>query len=76
MSGPYFKGQIASQCGCFFPDVTRLRDDLAANKRVLHCIVHGTVEIPLYGHPSDGEQPIPTDEWREQERERLRARTT
>ncbi len=27
MSGPYFKGQQPSQCGHYYPDVLRLRDE-------------------------------------------------
>lgn len=77
MPGPYFKGQTAANCGCFFPDVVRLRDDFTRKKRILHCVVHGQYEIPL---PSGVEKkdcsdmnPIPTDEWREKERQRLRS---
>lgn len=73
-SGPYFKGQTEAVCGCYYPDVTRIRDDAKTDTRILHCIVHGEISEDLVNTaPSDSVQDIPTDEWREKERRRLRA---
>lgn len=73
MKGPYFRHQKPSDCGCCYPDVTRIGDDPARGVRILHCIVHGRMEIPLAGvrNPRVDELPIPTEEWRKQERLRL-----
>lgn len=35
MPGPYFPGQLPSDCGHYYPDVLRVRDDGASLK---HCI--------------------------------------
>lgn len=74
MPGPYFKGQEPSACGCFFPDVTHVRDDPVQRQRTWFCIVHGDVTIP-HGHfiRNQKSQEIPSEEWREKERAKLRA---
>ena len=46
MPGPYFRGQSATACGCYFPDVTRLLDDEASGERVLYCETHGEYRVP------------------------------
>jgi|GEM_PF-6285363 hypothetical protein len=73
MPGPYFPRQEPAVCGCFFPDVTRIRDEPRSGMRVLHCIVHGEVSVPLEtALMVDSEpQPIPTEEWREGQRLKL-----
>lgn len=78
MPGPYFAGQLAWSCGCYYPDVTRVRDDLVKKARILYCIVHGECEAPLdrYTTPSYDKVPMPTDDWRESERQRLREKTS
>jgi hypothetical protein len=71
MPGPYFQGQRAAVCGCYFPDVTFTRDEPSTGKRFLHCIVHGEV-CQEGGSTGSGSEPIPSEEWRSQERARLR----
>ena len=73
MPGPYFKDQKPSPCGCFYPDVTRVRDDPVQRQRILFCVVHGDVTIP-HEHfiRNETSQEIPSEEWREIERTRLR----
>ena len=77
MAGPYFKGQVSADCGCYYPDVVRLGDDLKRGKRILHCISHGKYEITLPpGETKKARQEeliAPSDEWREEERQRLRS---
>jgi hypothetical protein len=72
MPGPYFKGQVSSSpCGCFYPDVTRIRDDRTGRIRVLFCINHGEISVE-HSFPERKDIPIPPEEWREKERARLR----
>jgi len=75
MPGPYFEEQQPAVCGCFYPDVTRFSDDFSEKTRKLYCINHGWVDMSLAGLDMDtasGEvEPIPTDEWRKKERNRL-----
>jgi hypothetical protein len=73
MPGPYFKGQKPlAPCGCFFPDVTRIRDE--DEERIFWCVTHKQVRE----HRQPGVEPIPTmkpipsEAWREQERLTLR----
>ncbi|MBI5621850.1 hypothetical protein HY933_03240 [Candidatus Falkowbacteria bacterium] len=77
MAGPYFKGQTTqSPCGCFYPDVTRRGEDPVKQQRVLHCWLHGEQCIPYppgLRNVTVDWQPVPTDEWRGKERQRLRA---
>jgi len=74
MPGPYCRGQQPAECGCYYPDVTRRRDDVENGKRILFCIFHGEYSVPLGNvkDPSPEEVPLPTEEWRENERRRLR----
>ena len=74
MPGPYFKGQKQTPCGCYYPDVTRIKDDKDKGTRTVLCINHGEMVIPLALQTvaSADVQGIPSDEWRESERERLR----
>jgi hypothetical protein len=75
MPGPYFKGQITtSPCGCFYPDVTRIRDNKKKKIRTFFCIIHGEKDIFLeFGSDAREEEvPVPSEEWREKERARLR----
>lgn len=73
--GPYFKNQHPAPCGCFYPDVTSIRDDPVKGERVLYCIHHGTVRDKLVLKPRQGSNPIPNEDWREGERQRLMAIT-
>ena len=73
--GPYFKNQHPAPCGCFYPDVTRVNDDPIKKKRILHCMYHGRVEGKLVLKPTQETTPIPSDDWREGERQRLMAVT-
>lgn len=72
MPGPYFKSQIPCVCGCYYPDVTRVRDE--GNTRVFYCIFHGEIIAKNDCGFSPIQQEIPTDEWREKERERIGGR--
>lgn len=79
MGGPYFKEQIQEECGCYYPDIILLGDDNDAKRRISHCVKHGEISIPFCeisnGQKKGGELPllaIPSDEWKEKERERLR----
>ena len=74
MPGPYFTGQKPRPCGCFHPDVTIVRDDEHADLRFFFCINHGEYSHALGDHLPVEPKPIPSDEWREDERERLRNR--
>lgn len=56
---PYFQGQHKSYC-CYYPDVARTPTG------AIHCCHHGWVE----GQGKDTD--IPTEQWRESERVRLR----
>ncbi len=72
MPGPYFPNQEAAECGCYYPDVTRIEDNPTKGLRVLHCITHGRVEMKV--DPRWLTAPtlsIPDDDWRVQERTRL-----
>jgi hypothetical protein len=42
MSGPYFKGQQPADCGHFFPDVLRLRDERSADGKFVR-----VVDLPI-----------------------------
>ena len=85
MPGPYFEGQTSNEgCGCYYPDVTRLGDDLKRRVRICHCMTHGRFEIPLSRNTitdilMDGddvtEKPVPTERWRRKERNRIMAPT-
>ncbi len=76
MPGPYFKGQLSSSpCGCFYPDVTRVKDDPVQRERTLFCMIHGDVKIPWESFTrNQTSQEIPSEEWRENERIKLRAK--
>jgi hypothetical protein len=66
MPGPYFTGQEAFPCGCFFPDVQRLRDMLEEKVRVYHCTTHGEYKRPLLTPPIEPlEMSILTEEERQ-----------
>lgn len=50
MSGPYFEGQMPSECGHYYPDVLRLRDKKKDNGkyvRVMDCAYCGQYELEL-----------------------------
>jgi len=50
MPGPYFPGQQPVECGHYYPDVLRLRDEKRPNGtfvRVIHCQYCGQYELPL-----------------------------
>ena len=78
MPGPYFKDQQISPCGCFYPDVTRIGSDLTTAETILYCIIHeeyrvaGSRESLLRHRGLREPVAIPSDEWREGERRRLR----
>ena len=72
MKGPYFKSQTAAECGCYYPDVTRIGDDMQRKLRVLYCINHGVQVVGVEANAcSGGIVRIPTDRWREKKRGRL-----
>ncbi|MFA6353530.1 MAG: hypothetical protein WCW93_01205 [Candidatus Paceibacterota bacterium] len=75
MAGPYFKGQEPAICGCYYPDVVRIQDDIKKNTRTLFCITHGMMHLSLKHFPGAAirsrVEEIPSDEWREKERTRL-----
>lgn len=73
--GPYFKGQHPAPCGCYYPDITRIKDDPVNGKRILHCMYHERVEGKLVLKPVQDVNPIPNENWREGERQRLMAIT-
>lgn len=84
MLQPYSKGQEPS-CphGCYYPDVSRLRDERRNNKiiRICYCIRHGYMESVLDTTNMSKEDikevlsspEMPTEYWRESERIRLRS---
>ena len=72
MPGPYFPGQEAAACGCYFPDVTLVRDELATGNSILYCITHHEVVEAGASQGLAEPEPIPDDEWRESMREILR----
>ena len=50
MSGPYFSGQKPSQCGHYYPDVLRLRDEKRHDGtfvRIMDCSYCGRYELEL-----------------------------
>ena len=50
MSGPYFSGQQASECGHYYPDVLRMRDEQKSDGtfvRVVDCKYCGQYELLL-----------------------------
>ncbi len=50
MPGPYFPGQLPSDCGHYYPDVLRLRDEKRANGkifRIIDCYYCGRLEVKL-----------------------------
>ncbi|OGG55111.1 hypothetical protein A3D62_01165 [Candidatus Kaiserbacteria bacterium RIFCSPHIGHO2_02_FULL_49_11] len=75
MPGPYFEGQVKAVCGCYYPDVTRLRDNPNERTQTNFCIAHESYDF-LVDKDKEfngvNETPIPTDKWRESERWRLR----
>jgi hypothetical protein len=47
MPGPYFPGQLPSECGHYYPDVIRLRDEKRTNGqyvRIIDCVYCGRSE--------------------------------
>lgn len=48
-TGHYFKSQIPAQCGHYYPDVIRVRDESRAGKfvRILDCCLCGRYEIQI-----------------------------
>lgn len=72
MPGPYFKGQKPESCGCYYPDIIRMRDDAGTSERVMFCITHGEVKKPLEPESFSAKvSPLPTEAWREKERQRM-----
>lgn len=74
MQGPYFKGQKPEACGCYYPDVTRIRDrydNEGKGIQVLFCYAHGICSVKLVTPPEGDEEEIPAEEWREKEKKRL-----
>lgn len=50
--GPYFKGQQASPCGHYYPDVVRIKDWTRGriSRRLLNCICCGGYLVPIEGY--------------------------
>jgi hypothetical protein len=72
MSGhPYYEGQQPEFCGCYYPDVTRLSDNIEEGRRHCFCIRHGKFSFKLGKdvEPIKEVLEIPSDEWRKAERE-------
>ena len=73
MKGPYFKSQTPAECGCYYPDVTRVGDDIQNSLRILYCINHGFRVSKVESNAArEGIVRIPTDGWREKKRQSLR----
>lgn len=75
MPGPYFKNQIPVDdvCGCYYPDIILLGNDLERGMRVYDCVMHGRIEIPL---KRDDKAvlpllPLPSNDWRDTKRNSL-----
>lgn len=50
MPGPYFPGQLPSDCGHYYPDVLRARDEKRAKGkfvRIIDCVYCGRLERKL-----------------------------
>jgi len=75
MPGPYFEGQIVDPCGCYYPDVTRVGMDANTKESIRHCINHGEYHIPVSPKVVwlNERMSIPPEEWREEERKRIRS---
>ncbi len=72
MKGPYFKSQQAAECGCYYPDVTRIGDDVQRSLRILYCIKHGFRVVKIESNAAQGDIcRVPTIRWRDKERKRL-----
>jgi len=72
MGGPYFKGQQAEECGCYYPDIICLGDDTERNVVVYHCITHGEITRPDKRRKKLPLLSMPSNEWREEERQRMK----
>ncbi|MSU55655.1 MAG: hypothetical protein EXS46_03930 [Candidatus Taylorbacteria bacterium] len=75
MSGPYFNGQIAlAPCGCYYPDVTVIQDDIEALVRHYHCVNCGNTarDLTFFEEVNPTIRPIPDEDWRDLEKVRLR----
>jgi len=46
MSGPYFKGQEVEKCGCYYPDVTLIRDDPNKGTRIFFVSIMVNMKSP------------------------------
>ena len=74
---PYFAGQKPSECGHYFPDVLRIRDEIIGEsaERTLHCAFCGEYRIPIKpsmtSKESLPEKDIPETRKREFEKIRL-----
>lgn len=87
MYTPYAEDQKPS-CphGCYYPDITCRRDERRGEKiiRISYCIRHGYLEeeldlskvlpayMPILEASLSKSNPMPTEEWREKERQRIR----
>lgn len=74
LRGPYSPTQKPnSPCGCYYPDVTRVRDDAKKLVRILYCIHCGEQKQKITKDEVDETVcSIPTFEERQAERERIR----
>lgn len=74
MPGPYFAGQQPNPCGCYFPDVTRIGCDADTAESILFCTTHEEYRIRASRGlvPKSERNELPSEEWREDERQRLR----
>jgi len=53
MPGPYFPNQQPAECGHYYPDVLRLRDERKPDDtfvRIIDCTYCGQYELPLEVH--------------------------
>ena len=56
VSGPYFSGQVSAECGHYYPDVLRLRDEKRPDGsivRISDCRYCGRSELVLEAHSLD-----------------------
>ena len=79
--GPYFQNQKPCRCGCYYPDVLRIKDEAqtVGVVRTYDCITHGRSEVsrPEISFDPDipsleNASPASLEELRKNERQRLR----
>lgn len=73
---PYFPGQLPAECGCYYPDVSRVGDSKEHLQRLLFCRRHGFVVTKvaprLRAILFSELMPLPEDRFRKEQRHRIR----